>query len=229
MHRYTACMLLAALVPVSTPAQDLDDSDSPVTLEPMTVTARPAGSQSLGHIAQPVSVLSGDALERQRANTLGETLSREPGVTGTAFGAGASRPVIRGLGGARVRVLRGGIGTLDVSTVSPDHQTTIEPFAAEQIEIIRGPGTLLYGSGLSGGLVNVTTGRIPEYMPYFEASLLSQYESANSGKLAGAQVRGGFDQLALHFDGLIRNTDDYHAANGKVKNSFVESRDVNLG
>ena len=229
MPRHAACLWLAMLVPISTPAQEVDTSDGPVMLEPLSITARPPGSQSLEHTAQPVSILSGEELERRQANTLGETLNREPGVTGTQFGAGASRPVIRGLGGSRVRVMRDGIGTLDVSTISPDHQTTVEPFQAEQIEIMRGPATLLYGSGLSGGLVNVTTGRIPEYVPDFEAGLRSQYESANAGKLASVRVRGGFDQLALHFDGLIRDTDDYRAAIGTVENSFVETRDANFG
>lgn len=229
MHRYAPCMLLATLVPVSTPAQDIHGGDVPVTLKALTITARPPGSQSLEHTAQPVSILSGEDLERRQVNTLGETLNREPGVTGTHFGAGASRPVIRGLDGPRVRVLRDGIGTLDVSTISADHQTTIEPLQAEQIEIMRGPATLLYGSGVSGGLVNVNTGRIPEYVPDFEARLRSQYESANNGRLAGLRVRGGFDELAVHFDGLIRDTDDYEAANGTVENSFVETRDANFG
>ena len=229
MHRYTACMLLATLTPVVTLAQETQDSPAPVTLEALKITARPPGSQSLEHTAQPVSILSGEELERRQANTLGETLNREPGVTGTQFGAGASRPVIRGLSGPRLRVMRDGIGTLDVSTISPDHQSTVEPFQAEQIEIMRGPATLLYGSGLSGGLVNVMTGRIPEYVPEFEANLRTQYESANNGKLAGVRVRGGGDRLALHFDGLIRDTDDYRAGNGTVKNSFVETRDANFG
>ncbi|MCO6441630.1 MAG: TonB-dependent receptor [Nitrococcus mobilis] len=228
-HLRSAYLLLATLVSAGTSAQNIDGRDGPVMLEPLSITARPPGSQSLEHTAQPVSILSGEELERRQANTLGETLNREPGVTGTQFGAGASRPVIRGLGGPRVRVMRDGIGTLDVSTISPDHQTSVEPFQAEQIEIMRGPATLLYGSGVSGGLVNVTTGRIPEYVPDFEAGLRSRYESANNGKLAGIRVRGGFDQLALHFDGLTRDTDDYKAANGAVKNSFVETQEANFG
>lgn len=229
MPRHAACLWLAMMVPISTPAQEVDTNDGPVMLEPLSITARPPGSQSLEHTAQPVSILSGEDLERRQANTLGETLNREPGVTGTQFGAGASRPVIRGLGGPRVRVMRDGIGTLDVSTISPDHQTTVEPFQAEQIEVMRGPATLLYGSGLSGGLVNVVTGRIPEYVPEFEANLRTQYESANAGKLASVRVRGGVEQLALHFDGLTRDTDDYRAGNGTVENSFVETNDANFG
>ncbi len=228
-HFRSAYLLSAMLVSVGTSAQNVDGDDGPVMLKPLHIHARPPGSQSLEHTAPPVSILSGEELERRQTNTIGETLNREPGVTGTQFGAGASRPVIRGLGGPRVRVLRDGIGTLDAATISPDHQTTVEPFQAEQIEVMRGPATLLYGSGLSGGLVNVTTGRIPEYVPEFEAGLHGQYESANTGKLAGVRVRGGFDQLALHFDGLTRDTDDYKAANGTVKNSFVETQEASLG
>jgi len=219
------------LLPVKATAQDNhDDHDAGhATLETLTITSRPPGAQSLEHTAQPLSVLTGEALDRHQANTLGETLSHEPGVTGSHFGAGASRPVIRGLDGPRVRILQDGIGALDVSTISADHQVTIEPFQAEQIEIMRGPATLLYGSGASGGLVNVVTGRIPEYVPAFEAEVLGQYESANNGRTLGLKVRGGEDQFALHFDGLERDAQDYEAAIGTIENSFVESSNYNLG
>lgn len=234
MHSYAACALLSALwfIPVSTIAQDNEDNehyDAHATLETLTITSRPPGSQSLQHTAQPITILSGEALERRQANTLGETLNSEPGVTGSHFGAGVSRPIIRGLDGPRVRVLQDGIGTLDVSTISADHQATVEPFQAEQIEIMRGPATLLYGSGASGGLVNVVTGRIPEYVPDFEADLLGQYETVNNGRTLGLRARGGIDQFAFHFDGLERDAGDYEAADGRVDNSFVESSNYNFG
>jgi len=233
--RYScSCILASALValPSAVPADNGPaqvDDHAHATLETLTITSRPPGSQSLEHTAQPVGILSGEALERNLANTLGETLETQPGVTGSSFGAGASRPIIRGLGGARVRVLQDGIGTLDVSTISVDHQATVEPFQAEQIEILRGPATLLYGSGASGGLINVVTGRIPETVPAFEADLLGQYESANNGRTLGLRARGGIDQFAFHFDGLERDAGDYEAESGEVENSFVETSNYNFG
>lgn len=222
-------LLLALLPAIATAADQHETGSDHATLETMTITSRPPGSQSLEHTSQPISVLAGEALERRQANSLGETLDREPGVTGNHFGAGASRPIIRGLDGPRVQILQDGISTLDVSTISADHQATVEPFQAEQIEIMRGPATLLYGSGAAGGLVNVVTGRIPEYVPEFEAGMLGQYESANNGKVLGLRARGGIDELAVHFDSLKRDTHDYEAAEGRVRNSFVETEDINFG
>lgn len=218
----TAALLVLAALPAA-------GADATVELDPLFVTARPSGSQSLEHIAQPITVLGRDRLIRKQRNTIGETVAQELGVTASDFGAGSSRPVIRGLGGPRVQVLQGGIGTMDAATVSADHQTTIDPFQAQQVEIIRGPATLLYGSGASGGLVNVVTGRIPEYVPDFEAALETNYDSASDGKMFGLRARGGIDSIALHFDGLKRSSNDYESAEGRVRNSFVDTTDFNVG
>ena len=86
-------------------------------------------------------------------------------MSSSYFGAGASRPIIRGLAGARVQMLEDGIDTMDAATVSDDHAVTVEPLAADQIEIFRGPTTLLYGSGAVGGVVNTVTTRIPTRAP----------------------------------------------------------------
>lgn len=109
----------------------------------------------------PVSELSGDELARSRAHTLGETLEGIAGVHSTSFGAGASRPIIRGFEGARVQVMEDALGTLDVSDASPDHAVTVNPDFAEYIDVIRGPATLLYGNSAIGGTVNVIGNRVP--------------------------------------------------------------------
>ena len=114
-----------------------------------------------GELAQSVTVVAGDELDRNRAATLGETLANQLGVSSSYFGAGASRPIIRGLAGARVQMLEDGIDTMDAATVSDDHAVTVEPLAADQIEIFRGPTTLLYGSGAVGGVINTVTTRVP--------------------------------------------------------------------
>ena len=146
-------------------------SEETMVLDEYHVTARPIGLQSLEHIAQPITILNDKALDKRRAQTIGETLSDIPGVTTNRFSPLASRPVIRGLGGTRVLMLENGIGSMDVSTISVDHAVTIEPIQAEQIEIFRGPSTLLYGSDASGGLVNVVTNRIPKYVPDFNGKI----------------------------------------------------------
>ena len=112
-----------------------------------------------------VNVLSGAALTREVRSTIGETLSRQAGVSSTAFGPNASRPILRGLQGERVRVLTDGIGSFDVSNTSVDHPTVANPFLAERIEVLRGPAALQFGSSAIGGVVNVIDRRIPRAIP----------------------------------------------------------------
>ncbi|HLF12996.1 MAG TPA: TonB-dependent receptor plug domain-containing protein, partial [Gammaproteobacteria bacterium] len=116
-------------------------------------------------LAQSVTVIRDETLNRVRSANLGETLSGQLGVSSSYFGAGASRPIIRGLAGARVRTLEDGIDSMDAATVSDDHAVSVEPLVADQIEIFRGPTTLLYGSGAVGGVINTVTTRIPESAP----------------------------------------------------------------
>ena len=148
-----AALLAAGRAMAAEPEQELDA---------VVVRASPFDGHSDLEMAQPASVLRGERLQRRQSTNLGDTLSGEPGVQSSSFGAGAGRPIIRGMDGPRVRVMDGGLGVSDLSTISPDHQTTAEPITARQIEVLRGPATLLYGSGASGGVVNVVTNRIPE-------------------------------------------------------------------
>ena len=176
----------------------------------LVVTASPLqpGSEE---VLQPVEVLAGEALDARKAGTLGETVAKEVGVQSSFFGAGVGRPILRGQDGARVRVLAGGLGTLDASTVSADHAVSIEPFLADQIEILKGPATLLYGSGAVGGAVNVVDGRIPEVLP--GAPLIGRAELRGG---TGADERSGMFRLdgeqgdwAWHADALRRDASDY--------------------
>jgi iron complex outermembrane recepter protein len=199
-------------------------------LEEVTVTARPDGFQNASHIAQGLTVLSGDELKEKLNNSIGETLAGELGVSASDFGQGASRPVIRGLGGARVKIMQDGIASLDVSTVSVDHPVTIDPAGADQIEILRGPSTLLYGSGAFGGLVNVSTNRIASKLhETFSASLDTRFNTVSDAISVGLKAAGSTGPLALHFDTTVRDSNDYEAADGTIENSAVESNNLNFG
>ncbi|MGZ8143828.1 MAG: TonB-dependent receptor plug domain-containing protein, partial [Methylosarcina sp.] len=105
--------------------------------------------------AKPVMVLSDEELRLKTGQTIGDTLKNEPGITSQSFGPGVGSPVIRGQSGSRVRVMQNGLGNSDVSSLSPDHANGVEPILAEKVEVLRGPSTLLYGSGMIGGVVNV--------------------------------------------------------------------------
>jgi iron complex outermembrane receptor protein len=184
--------------------------DVAVHHEEIVVSAGP-GTRGLEDIAQAADVIEGEQLEVRLQPTLGETLAQETGVHSTYFGPGASRPIIRGLGGDRIRVLESGIGSGDASSTSPDHAVSTDPLSAERIEILRGPATLLYGSSAIGGVVNVIDGRIPDYVP--ERPVTGSVE-LRGGTVADERsgaitLDGGFDQLAWHLEGLKRKTDDY--------------------
>lgn len=199
-------------------------------LEEIEVKARPIGLQSLEHISQPVTVIRDEELKERQSSTIGETLENIPGVTTNRFSPLASRPVIRGLAGSRVQVLENGLGALDVSTLSVDHAVTIDPLRAQQIEIFRGPATLLYGSEASGGLVNVVTNRILEYVPEaFEAGAYYSFNSNSAEKVYALQARGGQGNLTFSLDGLKRSANDYDAKGGRVMNSFYDVKNFNLG
>ncbi|HVS15563.1 MAG TPA: TonB-dependent receptor [Thermoanaerobaculia bacterium] len=162
-------------------------------------------------LATATTVLSGDELQLRLGSSLGETLEQEAGITSTFFGPGASRPVIRGQTGDRVRMLEGGIGVGDASAISPDHAVTADPGLAEQIEVIRGPATLLYGSSAIGGAVNVVDQRIPTYRA---AEPIRGTVDLRGGTVADERsgsiaLDGGAGRFAWHLDALARDADDY--------------------
>lgn len=206
------------------------DRKAAAQLPTVTVKAVP-GAQALDALIAPVSVLSGVALDEARASTLGQTVANLPGMHTSAFGQGAGRPVIRGLDGPRVAVLSDGLGTGDVSSVSQDHGVSIEPFLADQIEILKGPATLLYGSGAIGGVVNVVDGRIPQRLPDngFSGRVQTGYDSVSSGNTEAFRVDGGGEHFALHADGLARNDHDYDVRGARLANSAVDARTGALG
>ena len=113
---------------------------------------------SEGGLAQSSVVLNGEELSEKVQGSLGETLSSEAGISSASFAAAVGRPVIHGLGGARVKTTEDRIDSLDVSVTSGDHAVTIEPFVANQITVLKGTSTLLYGSNAIGGVVDVYTG-----------------------------------------------------------------------
>jgi iron complex outermembrane receptor protein len=161
-------------------------------------------------IAQPTSVLGGDELRRRGAASLGETLTGELGVSSTYFGPNASQPVIRGLGGYRVQVLQDGAASLDVSTLSQDHAVSVESVVSEQIEVIKGPATLLYGSGAAGGLVNIVTNRIPSapIVSPLKGTVELRGDTATEERTGAASIDGGLGAVAFHADYFDRETDD---------------------
>lgn len=188
------------------------------------VTVSSSGLQlGVSEMTQPVSVLESDELVRRREATLGETLEGEPGITGSHFGAGASRPVIRGMDGARVRVLSDGSQLQDASTVSPDHAVVSEPLLATQVEVLRGPSALVYGAGAVGGVVNVLDGKVPTAIPKkgYEGSAELRLGSAAREKAGAVALTGGAGNVAVHVEAAGRDAGDYRVGSGWAGGSRV--------
>lgn len=159
-------------------------------MEPVIITTAPGPDRSSDELIGNATALDREQIVRTLSSTLGDTLSGEPGVSSTYFGQGASRPVLRGLGAERVLVLTNGIGVIDVSAASPDHQVTADGIDANKIEILRGPAALAYGGQAIGGVVNVIDGLIAEELP--EKSMSGEgfgaWNSVNEGTELGGRV-----------------------------------------
>ncbi|WP_108792295.1 TonB-dependent receptor domain-containing protein [Erythrobacter sp. Alg231-14] len=156
-------------------------------------------------------VLELDEIQRNLNGQLGEVLSKTPGVSASSFSPGASRPILRGQDGERVRVLIDGLGTADVANTSADHATTIDPLTVERIEVLRGPAALLFGSQAIGGVVNVIDRRIPIAVPEngIHIDALTAFDTASNLRSGGASIDAALnDMFVLHLDGSFRETDD---------------------
>lgn len=212
------------------------------TMDTIQVQAHPL-VQTAADFAVADQVVDQKALS-ERATTIGDALADELGVYSNQYGSGSSRPVIRGQDGPRVKVLQHASETADVSTLSPDHAVTVDPILAKQVEVIRGPSTLLYGAGTVGGLVNVTDQKIPTQMPEdgLEGTVGLRYNSGSDEKLASAGVTAGIgENFALRVEGSKRKANDYIAPDyfhehddelekeRRVGNTFAEGQTVNIG
>lgn len=172
------------------------------------VTGNPLGANG-DELVVPVAVLNGRELSLRRESTLGETLNSIPGVSSSYFGPNASRPVIRGIDGDRVRLMQNGVGVLDASALSPDHAVPVDPFIAEQIDVVRGPATVLYGAGAIGGVVNVIDHRIPkEPLNGVTGRGEVRFGGADDERSGVAVVDVGNGVFALHADAYDRKTND---------------------
>ncbi|MEM1086814.1 MAG: TonB-dependent receptor [Pseudomonadota bacterium] len=206
-------------------------------------------------------ITSATSLEREDIleglySTLGDTLDRQPGVASTFYGQGASRPVLRGLGAERVQVLTNGLGVIDVSAASPDHQVTADGIDAEKIEILRGPAALAYGGQAIGGVVNVIDGLISEELPEETVSgdLFGAYNTVNEGTELAAKGKFTAGQFVLALSASQRDFDNFEIpgeaesafqiaaeeaegeehseeeeATGTLENSFVETQTLAAG
>lgn len=198
----------------------------------------------LGHgvhdMAAPVTVMEGATWALQRSATLGASLEGEPGIHATHFGAGASRPIVRGMEGPRVGVLSNGSPLHDASTLSPDHAVAIEPLLVHQVEVLRGPAALVHG-GAVGGVVNVVDQKIPTAAPIngYEGTAEISHSSAASANNAALGITAGSGSWVWRVEAAGRNAGDYRVGggwraedatrSGRVPGSYSDGQTGSLG
>ena len=225
-------LAVALYVAMPAQAQDVPAPSAEAALAEVTVTGLPMAATDM---AAPVTVLDGETWQLRRGATLGESLAGEPGIQATHFGAGASRPVIRGMDGPRVGVLANGMELHDASTISPDHAVVAEPLLAEQVEVLRGPAALVHG-GAVGGVVNVVDEKIPTAVP--ENGVQGQAEvrwgSAANERAGVFGLTAGQGPLAVRVEGASRRAGDYRVGSGwsggrTVAGSFNETDTGSIG
>ncbi|WP_120076480.1 TonB-dependent receptor [Aurantiacibacter odishensis] len=223
MIRKTALLLASVVIPSHALAQEAPQQPASSEVDVLDERGEPANDDFHGAIyvtasgvdrldvIAGTSVLSGMQLQRESAGQVGDIVASLPGVEASGFAPGASRPILRGFGGDRVRVLLNGIGTIDASGASDDHAVAADPLIAESIEVLRGPAVLLYGSQAIGGAVNVITKRIPPGVPDepFHLDMLGGVDSATGLWEGGVSLDTMVtDNIVFHVDGSYRNTDD---------------------
>src|SRR6266404_3815617 len=183
-----------------------------------------------------VTVVPNEEIRREGGATLGDLLFSKPGITGSSFAPGASsRPIIRGLDVNRVGIVENGVGGGGASDLGEDHFVPIDPLATNQIEVIRGPASLRYGSQSIGGIVSATNNRIPDALPVCPAAPFQAYgfpvkapltnvgspscvtvetrtavSSVDRGVEGGILLDAGGGNFAVHADAYGRKTSDYN-------------------
>lgn len=200
-------ILIALAATFASPTIAAEDNKT-IDLPTVPVTGNPLGVSS-DALVVPVSVLSGRELSLKREGTLGETLNGIPGVSATQFGPNASRPVIRGLDGERVRIMQNGLGILDASSLSFDHAVGVDPLIIEQIDVVRGPAALLYGGSAMGGVVNAIDHRIPkEQLDGVTGRAETRFGGPDNARNGAAVIDVGNGRIAIHADAYTRKTSD---------------------
>ncbi|VXC76790.1 Iron complex outermembrane receptor protein [Oceanicaulis sp. 350] len=210
-HTPFACRLAAAVSVLALAAPQAFAQTDDATLEDVIVVLSTPMQLQSDEMVGSVDLISAQEIERNLNGNIADTLSRMPGVNSTYFGPAAGRPIIRGLGADRVRMLVNGLGALDASSASPDHAVSAEALGAQQIEVLRGPAAIAYGGGAIGGVVNVLDGRIPternddliDGFAYLGAT------SVDDGVQAAGRVTADFDGLMIQIEGLRREGSDF--------------------
>ena len=199
------------------------------TSESVIVTASPIHNSADDLASIPASVNAAQIL-RTGGATLADALTNVPGVSGSGFSAGSSRPVIRGMDSTRIRILENGTSSSDASDIGPDHGVPIDPLSARSIEVVRGAATLRYGSQAIGGVVNAINNRIPLALPdTAKGEVSTAFDSVSDAGQVAVLGEVALGKFAIHADGFYRGTGSYDTPQGPQTNSFFKGDGISLG
>lgn len=225
-------VVLAGLTQAQTASDSpADTSGDTVYRQQEVIVTAPGPDRLAGELVGNATSIDREGLIETLSATLGDTLDRQPGVATTFFGQGASRPVLRGLGAERVQVLTNGIGVIDVSAASPDHQAAADAIDAEKVEILRGPAALAYGGQAIGGVVNVIDGLLPDELPErkLSADLMAAYNSVSEGTEASGRFQGVQGPFVLTLTASQRDFGDYDIPGNAESALFHEQEEAEEG
>lgn len=199
------------------------------SVEEIVITGTPLIGDAIDQL-QSVAEISRAEIISSGGFGLGDSLRNVPGVTSSSFTPGSARPIIRGFDASRVRVTENGIGSHDVSDISADHGVPIDPLSAVEVEILRGPGTLRYGSQAIGGVVNAINNRIPFDIADGQTSEVFIGGASNAlERMAGGTFDHRDGSFAFHADAFLRGADSYDTPSGKQQNTYAFGKGLALG
>ena len=175
------------------------------------------GGATLAEIDSPVFVIKGDDINYSASTNLGESLTYLLGVNSSNFGPGVGQPIIRGMGGTRVRILSNGKLVRDVSGLGSDHLNDVDMNDLQQIEVVRGPSSLLYSNGTMGGIINIVDQTIAS--KDFEGNDFNiglERQTANMGTAGSFSYKGNVDGLNLTYALKEVNFESYEVPLGAI-------------
>jgi len=196
----------------------------------LEVLAAAAEAEERSHGHQSAVELSGRDLRERMGPTIASTLASEPGLAEESMGPAPARPVLRGLAGNRLVFLDDGVPTGDLSAASADHAVAIDPLGAERVEVIRGPATLLYGSAIQGGTINIHRDYVLDRHPsHWTASLGLVGDTVSQGRAAQAKAAGPVGPVGFVATGIVREAEDVETPVGSLGNSGISTWNAAVG
>ena len=200
MKNYLLALIGSALLTLTIYADDVEE---------VVVTAS-LTNQNASDLVDPLHVVDGDDVATGGVLSLGDTLDELLGVHSADFGSAVGQPVIRGMSGSRVRILENGVVVRDVAALGPDHINDVNLLNTEQIEVVRGPSSLLYANGAAGGVVNIVDNSIArtDLSTFPVVSVGLETQSVNNGEVKDFSYQAnhsGFNVTFVTSDTVMEN------------------------